>query len=345
MKSFFSTFYGNEPLLAELGAEILSDRLGHAYILEGPAGTGKHTLALQIAASLACERKGEDGVPLPCLQCPSCRKILSGNSPDVIRIGREDGKATIGVETIREARNFSYMAPNELENKIYIFEDAQTMTPSAQNALLLILEEPPAYLRFFLLTDGSIPLLETIRSRAPTLRLSLLSQPVLQKCLLDAEPEARMLQSQSPQEFRELLVAANGSFGQAKKLLDPKFRQSVMEERKLARTFAELAASRTKANAVISFLNGFGTRRDEVISRLSTMLLCVRDLSLLKQSETAPLCFFDDRESAADLAYRFTAPELMRYTREMTLAMDALYRNANIRLTLTRFAMRTGLLP
>ena len=139
MKPFFSTFTGNEPLLTELGEEIVADRLGHAYILEGPAGTGKHTLALQIAASLACERKREDGVPLPCLQCPSCRKILSGHSPDVILIGRED-KATIGVETVREMRASAFMAPNELDDKIYIFEDAQTMTAQAQNALLLILE-------------------------------------------------------------------------------------------------------------------------------------------------------------------------------------------------------------
>ena len=115
MKPFFPTIYGNEPLLARLGEEILSDRLGHAYILEGPAGTGKHTLALQMAAALACERKGEDGVPLPCLQCPACRKILSGHSPDVIFINRED-KATLGVDPIREMRTSAYMAPNELED-------------------------------------------------------------------------------------------------------------------------------------------------------------------------------------------------------------------------------------
>lgn len=345
MKSFFPTLSGNEPLLSGLGNEILSDRLGHAYILEGPAGTGKHTLAFQIAAALACERKGEDGVPLPCLQCPACRKILSGHSPDVIPIGREDGKATIGVETIREARNFSYMAPNELEDKIYIFEDAQTMTPAAQNALLLILEEPPSYLRFFLLSDGSIPLLETIRSRAPTLRLALLSNSLLREKLLETEPEARALQQKSSGEFRELIAAANGSMGQAKKMLEPKFRQSVLETRRMARTFAELAANRSDTSAVVSFLNGFGTRRDDAINRFSVMLLCIRDLSLLKQSETAPLCFFDDREEATDLAYRFTAPELMRFSREISTAMDALYRNANVRLVLTRFAMHTGLLP
>ena len=329
MKSFFPTIYGNEPLLARLGEEILTDRLGHAYILEGPAGTGKHTLALQIAAALACEHKKEDGVPLPCLQCPACRKILSGHSPDVIPISRED-KVTLGVDSIREMRSSAFMAPNELDDKIFVIEDAQTMTAQAQNALLLILEEPPAYLRFLLLSDGSIPLLETVRSRAPTLRLSRLPAAILQERLLENEPEARTLQRQSPKEFSELIAAADGSMGQAKKLLDPKQRQAVLEDRRLARDFAELIASHARASAVVPFLNSFGTRREDVIARLSLMLLCIRDLSLLKQS---------------DLAYRFTAPELLRFSSEISAAMDALYRNANIRLILTRFAMHTGLLP
>lgn len=344
MKPFFPNLIGNEPLLAELGGEILSDRLGHAYILEGPAGTGKHTLAMQIAAALACERKSEEGVPLPCLQCPACRKILSGNSPDVILIGRED-KATLGVETVRKMRASAFMAPNELEDKIYIFEDAQAMTAQAQNALLLILEEPPAYLRFLILTDGSVSLLETIKSRAPTLRFSRLSPEQLKARLLETEPEARTLQAQSPVDFCELIAAANGSMGLAKKMLEPKFRQTVLEDRKLARTFAELAASRASAASVISFLGALESTREVVISRFSTMLLCVRDLSLLKQSENAPLCFYYDRENATALAYRFTAPELMRAAREISAAMDALYRNANVRLVLTRFAMQTGLLP
>ncbi len=344
MKSFFPTLIGNEPLLAQLGEEILSDRLGHAYILEGPAGTGKHTLALQIAAALACERKNEDGVPLPCLQCPSCRKILSGNSPDVIPVGRED-KATLGVETVRKMRASAFMAPNELDDKIYVFEDAQTMTPQAQNALLLILEEPPVYLRFLLLTDGSIPLLETVRSRAPTLRLCRLSKEILQARLLETEPEARALQAKSPVDFGELIAAADGSMGLAKKMLEPKFRQSALEDRRLARTFCELAASHANPSLVIPFLNAMESTREAVIARFSTMLLCVRDLSLLKQSENAPLCFFYDRENAAALAYRFTTPELMRAAREISAAMDSLYRNANVRLALTRFAMRTGLLP
>lgn len=344
MKSFFPTLIGNEPLLAQLGEEILSDRLGHAYILEGPAGTGKHTLALQIAAALACERKNEDGVPLPCLQCPSCRKILSGNSPDVIPVGRED-KATLGVETVRKMRASAFMAPNELDDKIYVFEDAQTMTAQAQNALLLILEEPPAYLRFLLLTDGSIPLLETVRSRAPTLRLCRLSQDVLQARLLETEPEARALQAKSPVDFGELIAAADGSMGLAKKMLEPKFRQSALEDRRLARTFCELAANHANPSLVIPFLNAMESTREAVIARFSTMLLCVRDLTLLKQSENAPLCFFYDRENAAALAYRFTTPDLMRAAREISAAMDALYRNANVRLVLTRFAMRTGLLP
>lgn len=344
MKSYFPFFIGNESLLARLGEGILTDRLGHAFILEGPAGSGKHTLAFQIAAALACEHKKEAGVPLPCGECPSCRKILSGKSPDVIVIGRAE-KATIGVDPIREVRSGAFMAPNELEDKIYIFEDAQTMTPQAQNALLLILEEPPAYLRFLLLTDGSVPLLETICSRAPTLRLSRLSTPILEAHLLENEPEALRLMRANPSEFREILAIANGSYGLAKKLLDAKVRQSALEERHAALTFANLAASHAGAAEVVPYLGSFGNRREESIARFSMMLSCVRDLILLKQADDAPLCFFDDAELAKSLAYRFTLPELLRDAEEIGNAMESLRRNANVRLVLTRFAMQTGLLP
>lgn len=79
---------------------------------------------------------------------PRRRKIFAGISPDVITVTREDGKASIGIDTIRDLRTDVHVMPNELDSKIYIIEDADTMTAQAQNALLLTLEEPPAYLGF-----------------------------------------------------------------------------------------------------------------------------------------------------------------------------------------------------
>ena len=169
MREAFADIAGNETLKTRLANEISEGKLSHAYILEGSKGSGKHLFAMGIAAALSCENRGNDSSPLPCRTCPSCKKILSGNSPDIIHVGKGD-KATLGVEAIRTLKQDVWIAPNDSDVKVYIIEDAHLMTIQAQNALLLTLEEPPSYVLFLLLCESAAPLLETVRSRAPILR-------------------------------------------------------------------------------------------------------------------------------------------------------------------------------
>ena len=228
MKPAFTDLVGNEKLRKRLAEDLLTGRFAHAYILEGAPGTGKHTLALRIAMALACENRGRDGIPLPCMECTACRKILSGNSPDVI-FERRGEKATLGVETVREIHNDVYIAPNELNDKVYIIEDAHLLTVQAQNAFLLTLEEPPAYVRFLLLSESSSMLLETVRSRAQTLRTEPIPPQEIERYLIKSDERARSLKSASPDEFRELIAAANGSIGRALRLLvRPLVRQKLL---------------------------------------------------------------------------------------------------------------------
>ena len=126
--------------------------LSHAYILAGPSGTGKRTLGGVLSSALVCSGRGEP----PCGHCPDCRKAGAGVHPDVIRIGL-DGK-DISVSQIRELRADAYVRPNEAARKVYVLENAQTMNGSAQNALLKLLEDGPAY--------------ATVRSRCELLNLS-----------------------------------------------------------------------------------------------------------------------------------------------------------------------------
>ena len=226
MKPAFADMVGNEALRERLRDDICADRLSHAYIIEGAEGFGKHMLALRIAAALACENRGMDGLPLPCMECASCRKILSGNSPDVIPISRGD-KATLGVEAVRLMHTGVCIAPNELDRKCYLIEDAHLMTVQAQNAFLLTLEEPPPYVCFLLLCESTAPLLETVRSRAPTLRLEPIPPDGIREHLLRTEPAAKALEQQAPEELRELIAAAGGSIGRARLLLDPKRRKPI----------------------------------------------------------------------------------------------------------------------
>lgn len=184
---------GNAPLKRQLELETARRGLSHAYILSGPAGSGKRTLAGLLAAALVCDRRGG---ALPCLSCAGCRKAEGGIHPDIVRVG-DDGK-DISVAQVRALRADAYIRPNEAERKVYILENAQTMNASAQNAMLKLLEEGPPYAAFLLLTENAAALLPTVRSRCETLTLSPVSLP---------EAEA-FLYTRYPQRSREELSAA-----------------------------------------------------------------------------------------------------------------------------------------
>ncbi|MBQ9761061.1 MAG: hypothetical protein IJW16_06910 [Clostridia bacterium] len=343
MNRYFTEIAGNDALRARLGDEIRANTLSHAYIIEGPRGSGKHTLALHIAAALSCQRKSDTSEALPCLSCPSCKKILGGNSPDITVIGRED-KATLGVEAIRKLKSDVMVAPNDTDVKVYLIEDAHLMTVQAQNAFLLTLEEPPKYVLFFLLCESAAQLLETIRSRAQILHTEPLSKKILEEQLCKKHVEARTLKATDPTEFSELLATADGKLGIAIELLSASARKPLIERRTVAKEFVRLCSESKSSSASLRYLNGLGQKRDILTAQLSTVLLCLRDLLVCKQTDDPPLSFFADAEEAHTMAYRFTTPELQRLCNAVTEAIDRLRVNANVRLTLTAMAVEAGLL-
>lgn len=178
----FPGFYGNEGLKQRLSAA--GPRLSHCYILEGPAGSGKRTLAELLAAAMECQSDGD----VPCGVCAACRKVRKREHPDVIWV--DSDTATIPIRLIRQMQADAFVRPNEGRKKIYVLPRAQDMQIPAQNALLKLLEEPPDYCAFFLLTDTLEKLLETVRSRAVVLTLSPLSRQQLLSALKQRRPDA-----------------------------------------------------------------------------------------------------------------------------------------------------------
>ncbi|MBQ9773608.1 MAG: DNA polymerase III subunit [Clostridia bacterium] len=343
MRQAFTDVIGNDRLRRILGDDIAAHSLSHAYILEGARGSGKHTVALRIAAALACEHRADSAYPLPCLVCPACRKILSGNSPDIIYINREE-KATLGVDAIRFLKSDVYIAPNDTDTKVYIIEEAHLMTSQAQNAFLLTLEEPPAYVLFLLLCESAAPLLETVRSRAQLLRTDPIATDRIGAHLVAQVPEAKRLAASSPTDFEEILAAADGSIGRAISLLDPKLYKPIVTRRQNARKFVELCRQSKNSAQVLRYLLSLPQKREDLIEQCNELLLCLRDLLLLKQTEHAPLCFFSNREEACGMAYAFTTPDLLALCDCVSEAIDRLRQNANVRLVLTDLAASCGLL-
>ena len=140
-----SALAGNAHVKAVLSQQEGGRGLSHAYILSGPAGSGRHTLARLLCGAMLCTASSGER---PCGRCAPCRKVSSGVHPDVTVIsGPGEGKP-ITVDQVRALRSDAYIRPNEGERKIYLLEQADRMNQSAQNAMLKLLEEGPAYAVF-----------------------------------------------------------------------------------------------------------------------------------------------------------------------------------------------------
>lgn len=204
----FEALLGNERLKQRLATAINKGQSSHSYLISGPMGSGKHSLAILLAAALQCTADNK-----PCCHCNQCRKVLDGIHPDVITVDDPE-KKTVSVKLVREICSDLYIRPNEGNKKIYLFPRGQDMRTEAQNALLKCIEEPPAYGVFLFLSEHSEQLLTTIRSRCVELRMAPLPDSLLQSELQRRFPEA---------DFATLSAAvlrSEGYLGQALKLLE-----------------------------------------------------------------------------------------------------------------------------
>lgn len=201
----FDTLLGNERLKDNLITSLRRGRHSHFYLISGPTGSGKHTLAKLLAAAILC---GEG--QKPCLRCNTCRKVLDGVHPDFITIEDPEHK-NVAVKIIRQFRDDMFVLPNEAEYKIYLL--AQDMGTEGQNALLKVLEEPPSYGVFLLLTDNPEKLLPTVRSRCIELQLLPLERGTMLRELQRRFPNA------DAQTIEAAISRSGGYLGQAIGLL------------------------------------------------------------------------------------------------------------------------------
>ena len=350
---YLPAIIGNDTLKARLGKDVRGGRLSHAYIVEGKKGSGRHTIVKNIIAAIECEAKGaypsqnifgEDiKLSLPCGECPSCRKILSDKSPDVSLIGIPDDRVTIGVETSRDLKADMYTAPNELSVKAYVIEDADLMTEEAQNALLLSFEEPPEYVLCFIICESSMNLLETIRSRAPVLRTELLSSDKIEDYILRNYPAAHAMRRENPEEWNTLLFVADGCIGRAIELLEGSRRKEIFKDRDEVKSLISILLSSDRAAATRA-ISGFGKKRQGAIEKIELLQFAVRDLLLLKKTDNAPLCFYEDADEALELSTRYTSQSLLKLYDAAEIAKRDLLSNANVKLALTNMILNAGLL-
>lgn len=237
MKQGLSNITGQSSLKELLLSSIDSGRISHAYIFEGESGMGKKTLAYAFACQLICEVKNA------CGSCYDCRLALSGNHPDIITVTPDEDKQSISVDNIRALYETVMVKPYSADKKIIVIPNAEKLGHQAQNALLKMLEEPPSYIVFMLLTSNSNYFLETVLSRC--IKISLL--PYTDEEILIA------LENQGYSNVPSAVIScSDGNVGRALSLMTG---GSFLEMRKeLAGLFDLFFDSKPRIYEMISFL-------------------------------------------------------------------------------------------
>ena len=202
----FDALLGNDRLKQNLAESLAKNHISHFYLISGPRGSGKKTLAALLAQAILCQ-----GRPKPCGVCEPCRKLKNGNHPDFITVEDPEHK-NVAVKIVRAFREDVFIRPNESDYKIYLFP--QDLGVEGQNALLKILEEPPKYGIFLLLTDNTEKILPTVRSRCTELKMQALPQSQLRTYLSARFPET------AAEDVAAAAQRSGGFLGQALELLE-----------------------------------------------------------------------------------------------------------------------------
>lgn len=204
-----------------LKGAIARGRVAHGYLLCGPRGTGKTTLARVLAMALNCERRGDESLGgEPCGECASCRRIWAGSaSLDVVEI---DAASNRGVDDARELRERAMYAPSaESGYKVYIVDEAHMLTREAWNALLKILEEPPPRVVFVFATTEPQKILQTaapVLSRVQRFDLKRIGSGEIRARLEHILAEEKV--TAEPEALAAIARAADGSMRDALSLTD-----------------------------------------------------------------------------------------------------------------------------
>ena len=155
----FDDVVGQETITETLKNQVRTGRLSHAYLFIGTRGTGKTTCARILARAVNCEHPVNGN---PCNECPACRGIEDGSVLDVVEL---DAASNNGVDDVRMLRDEAVFSPTTVRKRVYIIDEVHMLSKPAFNALLKILEEPPAHLMFILATTELNKVLPTILSR------------------------------------------------------------------------------------------------------------------------------------------------------------------------------------
>ena len=315
---------GHEWAVHLLRQALEEGELSHAYLFTGPPGVGKGTLARALASALLCQ-----GDPRPCGECRSCHLVASGNHPDLFWVQPESEVGRLKVEQVRELQRHLSLTPNMAPHRVAILDRFDQATPSAANALLKTLEEPPDFVVLILMAPDTDSLLPTIVSRCQVVPLRPLPVPQI----------AAALQTRWGVEAETARLLAHLSGGRLGWAVRAATEPDLLRRRQ--QRIDEMVAL-LRAPLTDRFRYAAELARDPaaIQEALDTWAGWWRDILLLtggvEENRTGEslLTNLDQRARLEQMAAQFTPVQAVARIQAVRQAMDRLRRNANPQLTL-----------
>lgn len=341
----FEDVTGQEVLTRTLQNSLENDRLHHAYLFSGARGVGKTTTARLVARGLNCH-KAQKPTAHPCAAidekaCASCREIAEGRSMDVLEI---DAASNTGVDNVREVIiNSVAVAPARDRFKVFIIDEVHMLSPSAFNALLKTIEEPPPRVVFIMATTDAHKVPETISSRCQLFEFrTIATAKIAERLRLIADAEKISI---SDDAIREIARAGDGSMRDAQSAFD----QAIsFAGKKIKPEDVEKALGLTGADVLARVMRGIAENNpaealaivDDVVMRghnlrnfLRDMMAHLRDLLVVKVSGDANILDSASGNSAAltQQAGQFSESDLVRFFHSLAETETTLKEAANPR--------------
>jgi len=309
---------GHEWAVDMLKQHIARKSVRHTYLLSGPPGLGRRTLALRFAQALNCTQPPAPGQP--CGVCRDCKQIESMLHPDLSIVRAEVEGGTLKVDQVREVRRALALKPYQAKYRVALFLRFQEASEGAANALLKTLEEAPEYAILILTADSPEVLLPTITSRCEVLRLRPLPIEAI---------ESYLRQHGAENEQAHLIAhVSSGRPGYALQLLKDESALEFRAER-LANLGQLLSSTRVQK---FEYAEKLTKDKEAMRQTLLIWLSYWRDVLLQVSGAKAPIANIDQSETIASLTSRLELERARQVVSELELALKRLDRNVNPRL-------------